>query len=164
MKKIILFGLVAMLAFAMSAAAQSRVTLRISRNYEVTIDGHRYTGNTTVSNLGYGYHQVDVYSTSGPFIFKRRTMIGSSSFDLRNGDATINVDQNGQLRINQNGYGRNGRDNNDYGDRTYDGRGNRDNGNGYGPYNNPGRGHKYGLYKNKKNRNRERDNDDRQDD
>lgn len=164
MKKIILFGLVAMLAFTMSATAQSRVTLRISRNYEVTIDGRRYTGNSTVSNLGYGYHRLDVYSTSGSFIFKRRTMIGSSSFDLRNGDATINVDQNGQLRIYQNSYGRNGRYNNGYGDRTYDGRGNQGNGNGYGPYNNPGRGHKYGLYKNKKNRDHDHDNDNRHDD
>jgi hypothetical protein len=167
MKKIILFGLAAMLAFTMSATAQSRVTLRISRNYEVTIDGHRYTGNNTVSNLGYGYHQVEVYSTSGSFIFKRRTLVGSSSFDLRNGDATIDVDQNGQLRIYQNNsYSRNGNYNKGYGDRNYDGRGNRGNGNGYGPYNNPGRGHKYGLYKNqnKKNRNQDRDDNERNDD
>jgi hypothetical protein len=158
-----------LLAFTISANAQ-QVTLRINKSYEVAIDGQYYSGNTTLSNLSYGYHRVEVYSKGG-FIFKRRSLVSSSSFDMRSGNTLIDVDQNGQLHIYQdNSYGRNGgydnRDGRNY-DPNYDA-GKRGNGKGYGPYNNPGRGHKYGLYKNKnkknKNKNHDRDYDYRHDD
>jgi hypothetical protein len=159
MKKFTLFLLSGLFAFAAFAAApQPQVTLRIYKNYEVTIDGQRYTGNSTASYLSQGYHQVQVFSTKG-FLIKKRTLVSSSSFNMRNSDVLIDVDQNGQLHIYQNNsYGSNGGYDNRNG--NYDSRnGNRGNGNGYGPYNNPGRGHKYGLYKNK-NKNHDRDEND----
>jgi len=173
MKKFTLFVLSGLFAFAAFAAApQPQVTIRMAKNYEVTIDGRRYISNNTVSNLSQGYHQVQVYSAKG-LLVKKRTLVSSSSFNMRSSDVLIDVDQNGQLHIYQdNSNGSNG----GYDDRNggydnrngnYDSRnGNKGKGNGYGPYNNPGRGHKYGLYKNKnkKNKNHDRDNDDRDDD
>ena len=177
MKKFTLFVLSGLFAFAAIASApQPQVTIRMAKNYEVTIDGQRYISNTTLSNLSQGYHQVQVFSAKG-LLVKKRTLVSSSSFNLRNSSVMIDVDQNGQLQIFQdNSYGSNGGvyddRNGGYDNRngTYDSRnGNRGNGKGYGPYNNPGRGHKYGLYKNKnkkmkKNKHHDRDDDDRYDD
>jgi len=166
MKKFTLFILAGLLVFTISANAQ-QVTLRVNKSYEVAIDGQYYTGNTTLSNLSYGYHRVEVYSKGG-FIFKRRSLVSSSSFDMRSGNTLIDVDQNGQMHIYQdNSYGRNGgyddRNGRNY-DPNYDANRRNGNGNGYGPYNNPGRGHKYGLYKNKHKKNKNHDRDDDRDD
>jgi hypothetical protein len=174
MKKYLLFAFAAMLAFSLSAAARlPQVTLRVSKNYEVTIDGQTYKGSNTLPGLSQGYHQVQVYSTKG-FILKQRTLVSSSSFNLRNNDVLIDVDENGQLHIYQDGSSINNRNGN-YDDRNYDDRngdwkGNKvssGRGNGWGPYDNPGRGHKYGLYKNKDKKNKknhDKDWDDRDND
>jgi hypothetical protein len=165
MKKFTLFLLGGLLAFTISANAQ-QATLRIYKNYEVAIDGQYYSGNRTISNLSQGYHQIQVYHKTG-FIAKTRKLVSSSSFNMRNSNVMIDVDQNGQLQIYQDSYSNNnnGGYDNGNGDRTYDGT-RKGNGKGYGPYNNPGRGHKYGLYKNKnkKNKNHGRHDDDRYDD
>jgi hypothetical protein len=169
MKKYVLFAVAALLAFTLNAAERlSQVTLRADKNYDVVIDGQTYRGNANIP-LSQGYHQVQVY-TRGGFIIKRRSLVSSSSFNLRNNDVMIDVDQNGQMRIFQDSYSRNGRNGN-YDDRNYDDRnykGSRgDNGRGWGPYDNPGRGHKYGLYKNKDKKNKknhDKDWDDRDDD
>lgn len=176
MKKIYLFLAVTLLAATISVSGQS-VILRISNNYEVNIDGRYYGANETVPALSYGQHTVKLYEVKPGVlgIGKKRTLLSTRNFELRNNDVTIQVDQNGQLRIDEAGNyntqtgnrDRNGNVNDGYdNERT----GQKKNGKGYGPYNNPGRGHKYGLYKNKKgkknNTNHDRGNegDDRDDD
>ncbi|MGE5109053.1 MAG: hypothetical protein ACM3H8_16065 [Sphingobacteriales bacterium] len=174
MKKFYLLMVVALLVTAMSATAQ-RVLLRIPSNYEVNIDGRYYVNNETINSLGYGQHTVSLYQVRPGIwgIGKRRTLVSTSSFEMRNNDIAIEADQYGQLRINDYGYSgnknrnRNNYPNDDYDYRKNNGRGNGNNGNGYGPYNNPGRGHKYGLYKkhhNKHDRDSRRDWDDDDDD
>ena len=152
MKKIYLLLAVGILAATISASAQN-VVLRIDNNYDVSIDGRNYEGNATIPNLGDGHHTVNVYEVKPGFlgIGKKRTQVSSSGFELRNNDVTIDVDQNGQLRINE--VGNSNTQNRRYDDRNtnrnYDQNDER-NGKGYGPYNNPGKGNKYGLYKDKK--------------
>jgi hypothetical protein len=161
MKKIYLLLAVGILAATISASAQN-VVLRMDNNYDVTIDGRKYQTSATISDLGYGRHTVHVYRLSGGIlgIGKKKTLVSTSDFELRNNDVTIDVDQNGQLRINELGnYNtqnrryedrRSDRDDDDRDrDRRYD-RNEEKNGRGYGPYNNPGKGNKYGLYKDKK--------------
>lgn len=159
MKKIYLLLAVGILAATISASAQN-VILRMDNNYDVSIDGRIYETNGTLPNIGYGRHTVNVYEVKRGFlgIGKKRTVVSSSAFDLRNNDVTIDVDQYGQLRINEVGnYNTQNRRYDDRNtdrnydpntDRRYD-RNDEHNGRGYGPYNNPGKGHKYGLYKNK---------------
>ncbi|MEP6597473.1 MAG: hypothetical protein ABJA71_16080 [Ginsengibacter sp.] len=157
MKKISLFIVSALLLGTISASAQ-RVILRLDNNYEVNIDGRYYNNNETVPSLANGSHTVSLYQVRGGVlgIGKRRTLVSSSRFDLRNNDVIIENDQNGQLRINEvgNNTSRNSGDRSN--ERTTSGK----NGKGYGPYNNPGKGHKYGLYKNKKNKNNQKRHDD----
>jgi len=153
MKKIYLFIAVALFAATISASAQ-KVTLRLSNNYEVNIDGRYYDYNSTVPTLNYGMHTVKLYEVQPGFlgIGKKRNLVSTSSFELRNNDIVIETDQYGRLRINEVGNydtqnqnrNRNINGNGDYG---YQQRTQNNQGNGYGPYNNPGRGHKYGLYK-----------------
>ena len=156
MKKIYLLLAVALLTI--SASAQN-VILRLDNNYDVSIDGRNYEGNATIPNLGYGQHTVNVYEVKKGFlgIVKKRNLVTTSNFELRNNDVTLDVDQNGQLRINEVGnqntqnrrYDRTTDRSSDRNtDRNYD-RNVEKNGKGYGPYNNPGKGNKYGLYKDK---------------
>jgi hypothetical protein len=157
MKKIYLLLAVALLTI--SASAQN-VILRLDNNYDVSIDGRNYESNATIPNLGYGQHTVNVYEVKKGFlgIGKKKNLVSTSNFEVRNNDVTIDVDQYGQLRINEVGnnntqnrrYDRNTDRNSDRNaDGTYD-RNTEKNGKGYGPYNNPGKGNKYGLYKDKK--------------
>ena len=164
MKKIYLLLAVGILAATISASAQN-VILRMDKNYGVSIDGRNIDDDITMPNLGAGHHTINVYKLSGGILGlgKKRTLVSTSSFELRNNDVTIDVDQYGQLRINEVGnYNTQDRryderTNDRTTDRTYDrnsdrsyDRNDRKNGRGYGPYNNPGKGHKYGLYKDKK--------------
>ena len=100
MKKIYLLLAVGILAATISASAQN-VILRMDNNYDVSIDGRIYETNGTLPNIGYGRHTVNVYEVKRGFlgIGKKRTVVSSSAFDLRNNDVTIDVDQYGQLRI-----------------------------------------------------------------
>ena len=152
MKKIYLLLAVGILAATISASAQN-VILRMDNNYDVSIDGRNYEDNATLPNLGDGRHTVNVYESKRGFlgIGKKKTLVTSSDFELRNNDVTIDVDQNGQLRINEvgNSNTRNRRYEDRNSDRNYEHNDKRD-GKGYGPYNNPGKGNKYGLYKDKK--------------
>ena len=160
MKKNLILIAAALLVSGISATAQ-RVILRISSNHEVSIDGNYYDYNETVPALSSGTHTVKLYEAKPGFlgIGKKRTLLSSSSFALRNNDVIIEEDQYGQLRINEAGNSNTSRRNS--GDRSYEGTSqNRKNGKGYGPYNNPGRGNKYGLYKNKKNKSKNKKYDD----
>lgn len=171
----------ALLVTAVSASAQ-RVFIRIPSNYEVSIDDRNYVNNETVNSIGYGQHTVKLFKQSTGIwgVIKRKVPVSTSSFEMRNNDVTIEADQYGQLRIydsgynnNQNGNGNNYPNNGGYGNQNGNGNnypnngGNgcqRGNGKGYGPYNNPGRGHKYGLYKKDHNKNERRDWNDNNDD
>ena len=165
MKK--LFTLVsAVLLTATAFARQPQVVITTDGNilsqYEVTIDGRIYTGNTvTIPDLNQGRHTVEVYEVKRATIFgnKRRTLISSQQFYLGNNDVQIDVDRNGQVRIRETGNYNGGNNNGGWNGRDNDGvyRNNRDcncdckrydhsNGN----WNN-GRGNKYGHYKKNKN-------------
>ena len=161
MKKNLILIAAALLITGISATAQ-RVILRISSNHEVNIDGNYYDHNETVPALSNGTHTVKLYEVKPGFIGigKKRTLLSSSNFELRNNDVIIETDQYGQLRINE--VGNNNTSRRTSGDRSYEGTTtqSRKNGKGYGPYNNPGRGNKYGLYKNKKNKNKNKKYDD----
>lgn len=164
MKKLSVFLLASLFALALSA---QQVHVRTNGNYEMKIDGRGYYSNTTLSNLGQGFHTVQVYQVSnGLFGIRKRTLVSTSSFELRNYDVTLYVDNYGQLRVFDGGNSnRDPRydDHNYPNDRDTNYRNKKGNGRGYGPYDNPGRGHKYGLYKNKKSKGHKHD-DDRDDD
>ncbi|MES2648830.1 MAG: hypothetical protein V4717_18280 [Bacteroidota bacterium] len=148
MKKFTSLFIAAFLLIVTSASAQ-RVILQSNTNYEVQIDGRSYdaTGQSTITDLPFGNHTVAVYQVVSRGIFgigKKKSLVTSEQFNLGNNDVYINVSQNGQVRISQNGDNSNKkRDRN----RDYD---NSDNTNGrYGKSEGKGKGHKYGHYKNK---------------
>ena len=161
MKKIITLTTAFVMALVMTAMArQPQVTLSISntagKDYDVSIDGRFYTGNNiTIPDLYQGLHTVQVYEVRSSGIFgigRKRILVSSSEFRLRDYDMQIDVDRYGQLRINEYGYndgrnnngGWNGNDGgwNNRGDNCGDKRYDHSNGN----WNN-GRGNKYGHYK-----------------
>jgi hypothetical protein len=179
MKKILPLTFLFITAVFLSAAARRpQVTVTINnsllKNYEVSIDGRNYNGNnTTITDLPQGQHTVQVYENrrSGIFGNRRRVLVSSAEFRLRDYDMQITVDNNGQVSINE--YSNNGgwnddRNNGGWNDnrncncdcKRYD--------HSNGKWNN-GRGNKYGHYKkhhkqgkgkwNDDNR-RDRDNDD----
>ncbi|MDZ4807748.1 MAG: hypothetical protein SGI96_05700 [Bacteroidota bacterium] len=161
MKKIYTFITAAFLAATVSVSAQ-KVSLRVDNNYEVKIDGRNYGNNAVIPGLSDGRHQVQLYSVEKSFLGlgKRRTLVSTDRFDLRNNDVNINVDQYGKLSIRQAGdFNRRNGDNRTRDDNEYNG--NKDN--GYGRDNNPGRGNKYGHYKNKKSKKSKDRNDDSND-
>lgn len=159
---------VGLFAGTLTLSAQT-VRLNVDPDYDVYIDDRHYGDNATITTLADGQHTVDVYQKKGGFlgIGKKRTLVNTGSFRLRNNDILIETDANGQLRINELGNTRTMGDR----DRRMDDRDRRmddrdDNyaktkkGRGYGPYDNPGKGNKYGLYKNKKNKKDKHDKDD----
>lgn len=161
MKKIYLLLTIGLFVATISASAQN-VILRLDDKYDVSIDGRNYANNSTISTLDYGQHTVNVYEVKKGFlgIGKKKELVSTSNFELRNNDVTIDVDQYGQLRINESGnyntqnrrYDRTtDRSIDRDADRSYD-RNEEKKGKGYGPYNNPGKGNKYGLYKDKHNK------------
>ena len=173
MKKILTFIVASFFGVAVYASeVQPQVILRASTNYDVKIDNNFYNGNgTTIPNLGQGNHRVEVYQVRSGGIFgvgRKRVLVSTTQFYLRNNDVVIDVDQYGSARIYDNGYnGTNnnqGRDNN--GNWNRNGRGNNNNDDRYDNSNSQnGRGNKYGHYKkNKKNKhqhgNGENDDDD----
>jgi hypothetical protein len=172
MKKISALLVASLLVLVFTASAQ-RVVLTSQNNYEISIDGRNYNGNTTITDLGQGNHTLQVYqvvSTGILGIGKKRNLISSQQFTLRNYDLNIDVDQNGRARIYESG--RNGntgtrypndrypnrRDRNDdrnhdrHEDHHDDDRDYRSGKGRYGKSEGKGKGHKYGHYKNKKNK------------
>ncbi len=164
MKKLYTLFAIAFLAVSISASGQN-VILRFSNNYEVNIDGRFYASNETVPVLNYGQHHAKLYEVQPGFlgIGKKRTLLNSANFEFRNNDIIIEVDRNNKLRITETGKN-NTQQNRD--DRNYD-KDNDDNrnknGRGYGPYDNPGRGNKYGLYKNKQHKHDDKDKKEKKD-
>ncbi len=164
------------MVFAASAAdRQPQVIINSTNDFDVKIDGILYSGNSTsIPNLSNGMHTVQVYQVKNGTgilkVIKKRELISTTQFELRNNDVQINVDRNGQVRINQSGYGSNNdrdwrrnQDNNNNrdiedDDSRYDNR----NGNRNGNSSN-GRGNKYGHYKNKDKKHKNCDHSDNRD-
>lgn len=176
MKKFFTLTLLSFMVFAASAAdRQPQVIINTTNDFEVKIDGILYSGNsTTVPDLGNGMHTVQVYQVKNGTgilrMIKKRELISTTQFELRDNDVRINVDRNGQVRINQSGGGSNNdngwrrnQDNNNNRDRDIDDDDSRyENRNGNGNSNN-GRGNKYGHYKNKKKKDKHCDHCDKKD-
>ena len=165
MKKIPIFITGCLLALSLCASAmQPQVLLRTGTNYDVKVDGILYAGGSIpIPYLNQGTHTVEVYEVSRGLIvnIKRKVLIYSSTFELRNNDVIIEVNPNKQVRIyeSNNNYPviqpGNGNDNNrDW--KNNRGR-NRDDNNNEGDR---GRGHKYGHYKKMKHHDKSDDNSD----
>ena len=156
-----------MVLAAAASARQARVVLQSNTTDEVQIDGRTYNGRgtSTINDLPAGQHSVAVYRVTSKGIFgigKKRSQISYEPFTLRDEDVNIAVNQDGRVRISQDGY---------YGKNKDNRRKNDDFNNGqYGKSEGKGRGHKYGHYKNKngkyavKNHKHHDDNDDDEDD
>ena len=103
MKKIFTLMLGSLLMLAASAADRKpTVTINSTKKYEVVIDGRSFqnVSDITISTLRAGNHSIQVYQVNkGFFLQKRKIMVASSSFQLKNKDITINVDMFGKLRI-----------------------------------------------------------------
>ncbi len=156
MKKIYALIMGSFIAFAAIAAdRQPVVTINANDNYDIRIDGRFYTNSGNIA-LSQGHHEVEVYKVKKTFLGKRRILVSKNSFNLRNNDVQIYVDQNGESRIRES---RNSNDRQDKGfgnDKKYKDKELKSN-NG-----DRGRGHKYGHYKNKKQgKYNEYDDDDR---
>lgn len=155
-----------MIIFVSSVSAQQgRVVLTSNTNYEVQIDNRIYNdhASTTLTTLAPGSHTVAVYQVVSRGIFgigKKRNQLSFEQFILGNDNLNIAVNQNGQIRISRENYS--GKNSQSKRDRDYNS--NRHGGNeDYGKSEGKGIGHKYGHYKNKKNKGyhkREHDDDD----
>jgi hypothetical protein len=157
MKKFTSFLIAGLMVLVASASAQqSRVILNSNTNYEVQIDGRAYNsaGTSTITDLSVGAHTIAVYQVVSNGIFgigKKKNLLSSEQFNLGNNDVNIDVSQNGQVRISQNGYnGNNNTNRNRNGSYNED---RNDDNSRYGKSEGKGRGHKYGHYKNKKGKN-----------
>lgn len=133
MKKIFTLALGLMCTVAMFAADhRPTVTVTAPKKFEIVIDGKHYRGNysntLSISNLFNGFHNIQVYKSQPGFFMRGKTLVASSSFQLRNNDVQIKVDRFGQLQIMQSRFGRDWDDR----DRDHDGYGQRDQHDGYG--------------------------------
>ena len=158
MKK--LFTLIVAGFTAIAASARDpQVILNSPNDFDVRIDGTTYSGNSTViPSLSQGLHTVQVYSVKGGFlgIGKKRELVSSTQFRLGYNDVRIDVDQYGQVRVNEYGNTKRRNDDGTYGDGTVKNHGTLQ-----------GKGKKLGHYKNnkvkKEKQYRENDNDDNDD-
>jgi hypothetical protein len=104
MKKIFTLVLGSLFVLAVSAADRKpTVTVNSSKKYEIVIDGRSYQniGDLSLSSLRDGNHSIQVYQASKGFFQKRKMLVASSGFQLRNNDIMINVDMFGQIRITE---------------------------------------------------------------
>lgn len=121
MKKIFTLMLGLMLTAAMFAAdRRPTVTVTTAKKFEIVIDGRRYVtnyGNTmSISNLYDGRHNIRVYEMRHGFFMRKKRLVASSSFQLRNNDVQIHVDRFGHLDISQSRFGHDWNDRDRYND------------------------------------------------
>ena len=149
MKKLFTLVVASFVAIGVSAR-QPQVIVNSTEKYDVKIDGQFINGSSAViPSLAQGTHTVEIYSVSGGILGlgKKRTLVSSHQFNLRNNDVRIDVDQNGQARITEIGTrdDRRIRDDRTYpNDGTYPSDGTVKN---HGTL--QGKGKKHGHYKNK---------------
>ena len=155
MKKLFTLVLASFVVMGVNAR-QPQVILNSSNDFDIKIDGQLYSGNSTViPSLSQGLHTVEVYSVKRGLlgIGKKRELVSSTQFNLRNNDVRIDVDQSGQIRLNELG---NRDDRRIRGDRTYQGDGT---GKNHGTF--QGKGKKNGHYKNKNKKQKQSSDDDK---
>jgi hypothetical protein len=98
-----------LLTLAVSAADHKpsiTVSAPYGSKYEIVVDGKSYfdAGNINISYLWDGNHTIQVFKSGRGFYGKRKMMVSSSSFFVRNNDIMISVDMGGQIRINESKY------------------------------------------------------------
>lgn len=135
MKKIFTMCLGLVLTAAVFAADHKPdVTIISMKKYEIVIDGKTYLSNNKmmeIQNLRSGRHTIQVYEVNKGFsVFKRKQLVSSKSFQLKNNDLKITIDHSGQLNFTEDKLGRDGRfgnDNKDWDDHDRKGDDRRDN-------------------------------------
>jgi hypothetical protein len=104
MKKIftLMTGLLLTLA-VMAADRGPDLTVRMSRNYKVVIDGRTlYSNGSTlrVNHLPRGYHTIQVFEVRNTGFFgQKQRMVNSSSFRMGKEDIKIFIDMQGRINI-----------------------------------------------------------------
>ncbi len=112
MKKIFTMCLGLVLTAAVFAADRKPdVTIISMKKYEIVIDGRTYFSNNrmiNIENLRNGRHTIQVYemNSRGFSMFKRKQLVASKSFQLRNNDVKITIDRFGHLTIKEERFGR----------------------------------------------------------
>jgi len=119
MKKIFTMCLgLALTAAVFAADRKPDVTIIAMKKYEIVVDGKTYFSNNrmmSIDNLRNGRHTIQVYEMNNRSfsIFKRKQMVASESFQLRNNDVKITIDRFGQLTITEDRFSRDNRYGND---------------------------------------------------
>jgi len=120
MKKI--FTLIAATFLTVAVFAVDRkpsVTLKSVKNYEIVIDGRTYQGSDfrmiNVAGLRDGMHSITVYKLQQGFFFKKmKKAVSTKSFLLRGNDIDIQINQYGQIKIDEDLKFQKNRDNQDW--------------------------------------------------
>ena len=134
MKKIFTLCLGLVLTAAVFAAdRRPDVTIISAKKYEIVIDGKSYFSNNrmmSIDNLRKGRHTIQVFEMNKGFsVFKRKHLVTSKAFQLRNNDVKITIDRFGHIAITEDRFGRDnkyGRDQKDWDDHDHNGRDSRD--------------------------------------
>ena len=117
-------------AAVFAADKRPDVTIVSAKKYEIVIDGKTYFSNNrmmSIDNLRKGRHSIQVYETNRSFsLFKKKQLVASKIFQLRNDDVKITIDRFGHLTIMEEKFGRGNRYDNDQ--RGWDDRGRNDHG------------------------------------
>ena len=108
----------ALTAVVFAADRKPDVTIISMKRYEIVVDGRAYFSNNkimNIDNLRNGRHTIQVYEMNnrGFSIFKRKQLVTSRMFQLRNNDVKIMIDRFGQLTITENRFGRDDKYGND---------------------------------------------------
>jgi hypothetical protein len=112
MKKIFTMCLGLVLTAAVFAADRKPdITIISAKKYEIVIDGKTYfSGNKrmNIENLRNGRHTIQVFEMNnrGFSLFKRKQLVTSRTFQLRNNDVRITIDRFGRLTITEDRFGR----------------------------------------------------------
>lgn len=119
MKKIFTMCLGLILTAAVFAAdKRPDVTIISAKKYEIVIDGRSYFSNNrmmNIDNLRNGRHTIQVFETTKGFsLFRKKQLVASKTFQLRNDDVKITIDRFGHLTIMEEKYGRGNRYDNDH--------------------------------------------------
>jgi len=135
MKKIFTMCLGLVLTAAVFAAEKRPdVTIISAKKYEIVIDGKTYFSNNkmmNIDNLRKGRHTIQVFEMNrgGFSIFKRKQLVTSKAFEVRNNDLKITIDRFGRLTITEDRFGRGnkyGKDQRDWDDHDRNDRDGRD--------------------------------------
>jgi hypothetical protein len=125
MKKIFTMCLcLALTAAVFAADRRPDVTIVTSKKYEIVVDGKTYFSNSrmmNIDNLRNGRHSIQVYETTNGFsFFKKKRLVASKVFQLRNDDLKITIDRFGHMTITEDRSGRRdnkfGKDDRDWND------------------------------------------------